>query len=72
MRRSLILDNKMERPSSARTSSLRSQVSEEPEAIADGANDVVVVEQPDADGTLRSTEFHVQGQIRIFSLKLKI
>ena len=37
------------------------RVSDEPEAITDGANDVVVVEQP--DGTLSSTEFHVQGQI---------
>ena len=63
MRRSLILDPNMERPSSSakRTSSVRSQVSEseEPEAIADGASDVVAVEQ--ADGTLRSTGFHVQG-----------
>ena len=64
MRRSLILDTNMERPSSSkRASSVRSQVSEseEPEAIADGASDVVAVEQ--ADGTLRSTGFHVQGLI---------
>ena len=63
MRRSLILDPNTERPSSSakRASSVRSQVSEseEPEAIADGASDVVAVEQP--DGTLRSTGFHVQG-----------
>ena len=60
MRRSLIIDNKMGRmSSSSRTHSLRSEMSEEAEAITDGANDVVVVEQP--DGTLSSTEFHVQG-----------
>ena len=33
--------------------------SDEIESFANGANDVVVVVQP--DGTLRATSFHVQG-----------
>ena len=39
---------------------------EEAEGLTDGANDVVVVEQP--DGSLRATEFHVQAswENRIF------
>ena len=37
--------------------------SEEIESFTNGANDVVVVVQP--DGTLRATDFHVQGWVSI-------
>ena len=36
--------------------------SEEIESFTNGANDVVVVVQP--DGTLKATDFHVQGQFQ--------
>ena len=39
--------------------------SEEIESFTNGANDVVVVVQP--DGTLRATDFHVQGRIAVTS-----
>ena len=39
---------------------------EEAEGLTDGANDVVVVEQP--DGTLRATEWHVQARNQTVSV----